>query len=388
MKVNPGGNLSPNEVVGRDRFIARLWRILDRQSLVLTAERRMGKTSVIKKMVAEVPAGTIAIYRDLEGIKSARDFTNRVLQNVYEYLGQVRKSAERVTAFLKTVEGFEIGGILKLPERAAPEWKTVLRKALEDLLEQRSETIIFFWDEMPLMLYDIKRQEGESVAEEILDELRSLRQTYHNVRMVFTGSIGLHHVMTQLRQAGYSNNPTNDMQVLDLPPIELANAIALAEQLMEGESLEISNRHEIAQEIAIAVDNIPFLIHRLVDHLVCDVDNLSGVNVSQIIEGYMIDPQDPWNLRHYGDRIQTYYPGSDALLALAILDVLAIESEPLSLLEIHNRLTLEDWDKESVRRMLNLLQRDHYVLQSAVNAFKFRFGLIQQYWVVSRGLTP
>jgi hypothetical protein len=45
MKTNPGGQLAANEVIGRDRLIAKLWQILERQSLVLTAERRMGKTS-------------------------------------------------------------------------------------------------------------------------------------------------------------------------------------------------------------------------------------------------------------------------------------------------------------------------------------------------------
>ena len=48
MRVNPGGHIPPSEVIGRDRLIANLWRHLERQGVVLTAERRMGKTSIIK----------------------------------------------------------------------------------------------------------------------------------------------------------------------------------------------------------------------------------------------------------------------------------------------------------------------------------------------------
>jgi AAA+ ATPase superfamily predicted ATPase len=70
MKTNPGGQLAANEVIGRDRLIAKLWQILERQSLVLTAERRMGKTSVIKKMVAEPLPAILIKFRDLEGFRT------------------------------------------------------------------------------------------------------------------------------------------------------------------------------------------------------------------------------------------------------------------------------------------------------------------------------
>jgi hypothetical protein len=65
MKANPGAIVSPSEVIGRDRLIANLWERLEQQSLILSAERRMGKTSVIKKMQAEAPKNKLPIYHDL-----------------------------------------------------------------------------------------------------------------------------------------------------------------------------------------------------------------------------------------------------------------------------------------------------------------------------------
>ena len=41
MRANPGGAIDPKDVVGRDRLIARIWEILEGQSVVLTAERRI-----------------------------------------------------------------------------------------------------------------------------------------------------------------------------------------------------------------------------------------------------------------------------------------------------------------------------------------------------------
>ena len=43
MQINPGGRLNTEDVIGRDAEISRYWRVLERQGLVLSAERRIGK---------------------------------------------------------------------------------------------------------------------------------------------------------------------------------------------------------------------------------------------------------------------------------------------------------------------------------------------------------
>lgn len=370
--------------MGRDQLIKKLWRILDRQSLVLTAERRMGKTSIVKKMHSEAPETVIPIYRDLEGIKTAAGFAKRVLEDVEAYLSGLQKSAVRVRALLKHLTGTEIAGV-RLPEIPEVHWNDVLQRTMEDLLEHQDCPVIFFWDELPLMLYDIKQQQGESVAQEILDVLRSLRQTHTNLRMVFTGSIGLHNVLTTLKRAGYANDPTNDMKTVDVPPLEQADAEDLARQLIVGERLAVEVE-KTAQEIAKAADNLPFFIHHLVDHLV--VEGGESVDIPGIVQQYMLDPQDSWHLRYYRERIDTYYLNEDKTLALELLDILALASEPLSFEEIYNRVLSQTdaFDIESARDVLTLLQRDHYIQQVDVNAYAFRFALIQQSWMIHRGL--
>ncbi len=48
--VNPGGRLGVEDIVGREQEIQRYWKILERQGLVLGAERRLGKTHIVLKM--------------------------------------------------------------------------------------------------------------------------------------------------------------------------------------------------------------------------------------------------------------------------------------------------------------------------------------------------
>ena len=41
MQINPGGRLNTRDAVGRDNEIARYWQVLERQGLVISAERRL-----------------------------------------------------------------------------------------------------------------------------------------------------------------------------------------------------------------------------------------------------------------------------------------------------------------------------------------------------------
>ena len=58
MQINPGGRLNTEDVIGRDDEIAHYWRVIERQGLVISAERRIGKTHIVLKMRDEGEADT------------------------------------------------------------------------------------------------------------------------------------------------------------------------------------------------------------------------------------------------------------------------------------------------------------------------------------------
>ncbi len=387
MKTNPGGQIAPSDVVGRDQLIDRLWQILERQSLVLTAERRMGKTSVIKKMEATPQAGKLVIYRDLEGVRSPLEFVEIVLSDVETYLSRLQRTAAKARELLQQIGGLEFKG-MKIPAIAAPHWKNVLTKTIEDLSEHQDSTLIFLWDELPMMLDNLKQNGGETVAMEVLDVLRSLRQTYPNLRMVFTGSIGLHHVIGSLKQSGYVNSPINDMYSLELPPLLVSDATELARQLLIGENLTVVDLPTLAIEIATSVDCVPYYVHHVIDQLKWEND-CSISTLTRLIEANLIDPVNRWDMAHYRDRIDIYYKDNKDL-ALTLLDILATAEQALSFRELSERLKSQlaiDSD-ETIKTVLKLLQQDHYVLQQSNRTYRFRFSLIQRYWQFSRELVP
>lgn len=388
MKANPGGYISPNEVIGRDELIRELWDTLENQSVVLSSVRRIGKTSIIKKMAEECPKGRLAIYHDVEGLETPLEFAELVFKDVHEYLSLRKKLAEKTLSLLKDLGKMEIGGTIKFPETLDRHWRDLLISTIDDLMKQKEEQqIIFLWDEVPLMLYKFKKDLGEKTAMDLLDTLRYLRQTHNNLRMVFTGSVGIHNVISELKKSGYANSPINDMKVTDVDVLSHEYAEELALSILESEGIRCDDPKTIADAIITSVDRFPFYIHLLIDRLKNKKEVVDEENVNAIVDSCLTSPLDEWQIHHYVDRIRTYYDPDEAIVALLILDILAKNKKPLNFHELFNLLKSEmiSKDKEKIRYILTLLERDHYIKRDENKKYCFYFSMIERWWYIHRG---
>lgn len=374
--------------MGRNELVAQLWDVLLRQSLVLTAERRMGKTSVVLKMRAEATADKLAIYRDLERVHTPLEFTQLVFDDVSSYLSRYNRTSIRAHQLLTHLSGTEVKGWIKLPDVAAPHWKTLLSRTIEDLVENQDRTIIMLWDELPLMLYNIKRRAGEDTAMEILDTLRALRQSHERLRMVFTGSVGLHNVISSLRASGYANDPTNDMYTVDVPPLSELYAVDLATRLLKGEGVRTDDLELCAHRISTSVDRIPYFIHHVVDQLKVGGGLCTISKIDEVVSNSISDPHDRWHLRYFSDRINIYYLDPERPMALTILDILATVEKPVRFNSLFDQVKAQmvTDDRDAALKVLSLLQKDHYVSTATGGELSFRFSLIQRAWRIHRGL--
>jgi hypothetical protein len=389
MKANPGGQIDLKSVVGRDHLILQIWEIVEQQSLVITAERRIGKTTVMKKMAAEPHRGWMPVYQDLENCHTAVDFAMAVYREVHHFLGNKGKLTRRCKELLEKLGGTEISGIFKLPERSAASWKDLLTRAIEDLIHENDEgtKLLFLWDEMPFMLMNIRNGEGEQTAMQVLDHLRWLRQTHSDLRMIITGSIGLHHVLTSLKEKNYANSPVNDMLAVDVPPLAEGDAAHLATLLISGEALKSRDRGMAAAAIAKEADCFAFYVHHIVRGLKMQGWEASPESVAKVVTLHLLDANDPWQLIHYRERISTYYPNDQKTVTL-ILDQLASQEEAAAVNVLLSMLkaAMPFDDRDSLVRLLSLMERDHYLKRDEAGHYHFRFPLIRRWWKMNRGL--
>ena len=400
MRANPGGEIDQNEVVGRDSFIEAFWGVLAHQSVLLLSERRFGKTTVIKKMKAEHRADWLLLWRDVEGISTALEFAERVFRDIEEYLSKSKRFASKTRAVIDAMGGVEIGGVFKLPPASKLPWKTLLEKAFEDLMEARDSRVVFFWDEMPFMIQKIHDKEGAPAAMEILDSLRGIRQTHRHVRMVFCGSIGMHHVINALQKSGHTNPALNDLFTMPLPPLTSNDGAELARRLIQGESLPCEDLDSTTRALAEAVDCVPFYIHSVVKELATRRVAVTPDGVNTVVDHSFVTAHDPWHLRHFEDRLGTYYGVERESVAGALLDELAVASQPLRLQDLQQsiasnsrlapgklRAAIRSGDMKPLRELLEDLSQDHYISQlPGTGRYVFQFPLIKKWWSVRRGL--
>ena len=391
MKANPGGSIAPQNVVGRDRLIEQIWNTLEGQSVILTAERRIGKTSVIKKMQAEPRAGSHPVFQDLESVHTPEEFALLVYERVQNFLGLWKRVANSAQRFLQE-HRIEAAGVA-LEAHGTRHWKGFLERSIEDLTNARGQQqLVFFWDEFPYMLDNIWQREGAKSVGELLDTLRALRQSHPSFRMVLTGSIGLHHILARLQTDGYRNAPFNDMLKIEVPPLDLVDAQQLAQRLIEGEQLDCPDMGRATAAIAFLVDGFPYYIH----HIVRELKNRRSVvdpdKVLSIIEHFTQDASDPWNLTHYRDRISDYYPNPDDSTAVRlILDTVASHAGPLELSQLMAELQSQTsvlGSRDRVLQLLRMLELDHYITHHGDRSYDFRFSLIERWWRHDRDLSP
>ena len=134
-----------------------------------------------------------------------------------------------------------------------------------------------------------------------------------------------------------------------------------------------------------AADYVPFYIHHIARTLRQTGQRADPPQIEAVVREQLQDDRDPWELQHYRDRIDTYYPGLTAV-ALTVLDTLALATEPQSIDQLLATVkSRQEFDRESLLKLLKALAMDHYVRRLG-NGYVFRFPMIQQWWRLDRML--
>ena len=377
----------------REEIIAEVWRTLENQSVYFTGERRMGKTSILDKMRAYPVAGAVLVYIDVEELQRPGEFAAEVFERTTSALPALLRARGALRRWFKLRFGISKLGVgpvsVEFRTTAEARWPEVLDGIVDaiDHLDGDRQVVLCF-DELPQFLANVSRAGYPLEARRVLDKLRGLRQTNARVRMIYTGSIGLHHIEAELREHGSSWAPTNDMKQIDVPPFAPADAIGLADVLLTNQRIETDDHAALANAIASATDGVPYFIHRAVDALIHATSPVTTSTIDDIVNAAIDDPDDSWGFRHFVNRVPEYYR-EQADIAYAVLDVVS-QNRDLSFDDLMTRLPMHtELDARSanvVRATVNLLERDHY-LSARSGRLRFQRSLLERAWRAQRYLT-
>jgi hypothetical protein len=368
--LNPGGVLDPEDVVGRAEDANAVRESLEATSVVLTGERRMGKTSLARLLERDArERGWTVVRQSGEGYTDVAQFTEALIASIEKTSSALARAGQAI----RERWGIQIGP-LHIDPASGPRF---LDDALATAVDAVDDRLLLVLDELPVLTRELeRRQEGDGVA--LLHALRRLRQDHETkLRMLCLGSIGLHHVV----RGGHG--VLNDLTQHRLGPLDAENATYLAECLLLGIDVTAD-----AEAIAHEVEGVPYYIH----HLVASIRRsgwktaLGADEVAEFVSDAVADPNDPWDLRHYRDRIGPYF-GEAAPLARAVLDAVAASAQGLAPSDIEARLAahadLAPVDSDALRDVVERLEADHYLVRDGERR-RFAFVLVRRAWLQNR----
>ncbi len=115
MKPNPGGILTGDAIVDREQEIHFIWEALRGQSVVLSSERRVGKTSILRKMTENPRDGWTPVLYWVEGKRHPIEFVEGLYDLVIEK-GVLKDKFHKLKKFYRKFGGGDQIGNWKLPQ--------------------------------------------------------------------------------------------------------------------------------------------------------------------------------------------------------------------------------------------------------------------------------
>jgi hypothetical protein len=369
-----GGVVGPDELIGRAQETVEVVRAAYGPGAMLLGDRRMGKTSLLRKLEQVlVDEGFVVVSLSAETTKP-ETFADRLSDALRQHTRFKRELAKWTVSVDVTVRGVNLK---RTGKKGSANNDDLFVWAAKHTFPDRLVVLI---DEITVLVGALGSSPGE--AAEFLHSLRRARQETPNLAMVFAGSIGLHHVVPDA-------STVNDLEKVLIGALEPCDAFFLAQCLLEGNQIDTDDSEEVASALVDATTAIPYFLHHLANSAQKDSAPLTPDRVLGLVDEALRDPLDPWDLRHYRDRLRSYY-GDDAELAGACLDQYAL-ADQLSIDELLSRLGTVHFDKRPTRDdlvvLVGKLEADHYLQKLPNSSDRFAVPIIQQAWIALRRLS-
>lgn len=390
-----GGWVAGDRFWGRERELNLFIEDLDAGSnLLLVAQRRIGKTSLMREASRRIVDRYICLHVDLQQSHSAADAIAELSVATREYQPLWSKTKDIFRNILsntvKQVDSLQLADA-KVTLRSGltvDNWQGKGDRLLEVLAESEQPVAIFF-DEVPILVSRLLKgddyqitPERRSQADRFMSWLRANSIKHQgNIRMVITGSIGLEPV---LRQGGLSAT-INTLKPFELGPWSTATAQGCLQALgnQYGLTFCAGTLADIVDRLGIC---IPYHVQLFFDQIYTASEQriVSHDLVAEVYETKMFSTQSRAELSHMEERLQLVLGPALHPVALTFLAEAAIVG---ILTASATKILMQDFALENqelthsnvVREILNILEHDGY-LKRYPEGYKFKSKLLKDWF--------
>lgn len=349
-----------------------------RHSLVLSAPRRIGKSSFAKRLIEEKQAsGWTCAYIDLEGVNSRERFLE-ILLDQFESSGVWHDTVSAAGTFLRRIcDSVKEVGPVKL-DIAQPDRQKDVFSSLSEVINHDKDTLIVI-DELPLFMNVIDRQsDNHNEVAFLLNWFRSLRQVSGSrIRWIFCGSVGLQN-FTRMRNLSMT---INDMVLFDFDALAYPEARGLIRALADSEHVNISD--EMTEYFLNRIEwHIPYFIQLLFNNIRTNKESAKGVTTDMIDDAFEKIARST-ELNVWSERLSEYNGQEGG--ARLLLKELCKTDDGLSrdeLLAVYSQYSGENPFKadSELSLILSMIEHDGYIVRSGDGLRKFRSPLLKRWW--------
>ena len=378
-------------------------RVREGTHTLLTAQRRMGKTSLVRELLRRLAARGrfVTVFVDLEDADTAADA-----------VVEIGLRARRVSGAWRLIQsGFAnalSGTAEKIDELGIGEVRVKLRAATNAgnwrargdrifaALASTGRPLVLAVDELPILINRMLRRGSDRIAPDGIQEadaflswLRLNAQEHRGkVCLIVSGSVGLEPV---LRQAGLSAH-ANVFSPLELKPWDEATAMECLAALAQSYDLDLPTpvRREICRRLRCQV---PHHVQQFFDHLDEDL-RLAGRreatpdDAERVYVEAMLGIRGHADLDHYENRLKLVLGPEGYAMALDLLTEAAVANGVLDdrAVQRHGELARmrDATDPVPIGDVLRILEHDGYV-ERLGDGYRFVSGLLEDWWRARHG---
>ncbi len=363
-------------------------RVRDGNHVLLTGQRRMGKTSIARELGRRLTesGGWLTLFTDIEDATCPEDVIAdiaRAAQPVRSIVSRLSNMAQRA---LGAVE--EVGaGEFRLKVRAelnAGNWRDKGERLLLGCAKH-DKRVLLVVDELPIFLKRMLRAaDGATRVEGFLSWLRGVFQGLggDSPVLIVSGSIGL---MPMVQRLGIPDR-INYLEPFRLGPWSREASVACFDQLASSAALSIEDGVAGAVYDALGIGiphHVQSFFARLREHaIMANRDRVTVADVAMVYRTGLLGPSGQNDLAHYETRLRDGLDDESRSIAMEILAEAATQgaftaAARARLGELYSRVV--DDAHGRITEVLDVLVHDGYLEHSA-NSYRFPSRLLKDWW--------
>ena len=379
MKIIAGQAVRGSDFWDRKYLLEDILDVIESDGhILLVAPRRVGKTSLMYRILDTMDEGYFVIYINTEAEHSLDDFWKKLFYTLTddEFLGTIQQKAKNFYENLKSirVDELTLKGV-KFGDSKALAYDQAFKELLKSY--DGDKKLVIMLDEFSQTVENIIKHENSIQAEKLLQSHREIRQDKHisqKTVFIYAGSIGLESVVATIQASKH----INDLDSISVPPLEFNDAKEFTKKLLEQN--DITTTYEDIEYILEKVKwYIPFyiqLICKEIKRLYRREPILGKATIDRAEEKVLQQRKD---FIHWEERLNILSK-YERKFAKDVLNSISI-SDTITSNEIVNLGEKYQLDEEIAKKIIHSLKYDGYI-DNTPNPKEYRFNspLLQTWW--------